>query len=177
MSRPPRCNSATSAASASSHSLRSPEAASISSDEPTLTTMRRKSLSFGADMRSRLASAENFPVDDILLDQVAIEGAEDVLGGLQTHPVHRLARDACHVRRGDDVGELQQRIVLLRRLELEHVEAGACELAGGQRLVQRLLVDNAAARSIDQECGRLQVCQSLGVNMLIVAGDFGQWML
>ena len=33
--------------------------------------------------------------------------------------------------RGDDVGELEQWIVLLRRLELEHVETGARKLAGG----------------------------------------------
>src|SRR6185437_893935 len=50
-SRPSRCSLARSAASAASHCARtSPTAESISSDEPTLTTMRRKFFSSGRDM-------------------------------------------------------------------------------------------------------------------------------
>ena len=54
------------------------------------------------------------------------------------------------MRREQHVVEVEQRRSL-RRLGLEHVEAGAGEASGGQRLVQRRLVDQPAARGVDQE--------------------------
>jgi len=56
-SRPSRCSFAISAASAASHAvLTSPASESISSDEPTLTTMRRNFLRFGRAMGMRLCA-------------------------------------------------------------------------------------------------------------------------
>ena len=59
--------------------------------------------------------------------------------------------------------ELEQRMVRLRRLLCEHVEAGAGELAGGQRRMQRRFVDNAAARGVDEIGRRLHPAQPGGV--------------
>ena len=55
---------------------------------------------------------------------------------------------ACGV--SDDLVERQQRIVGGRRLGIERVETRAAQLAADQRVVQRLLVDQLAARGVDQ---------------------------
>jgi hypothetical protein len=49
----------------------------------------------------------------------------------------------------------EQRVVV-RRLPVEHVEAGARDLVRGKRIVQRRLVDDAAARRVDHEGMRPQ---------------------
>ena len=49
------------------------------------------------------------------------------------------------------VSSSQQRVVDRRRLHVEHVEAGAGEVPGRQCGVQRRLVDDAAARRVDDE--------------------------
>ena len=54
----------------------------------------------------------------------------------------------------DDIGQLQQWIVAGRRFLCEHVEAGAGDLAGRQRCIQRRLIDDPAARRVDEvSCG------------------------
>ena len=47
-----------------------------------------------------------------------------------------------------------------RRLLLENIEAGAGKPAGHQRVIQRLLLDDPAARGIDQIGGRLDPLQA-----------------
>ena len=53
------------------------------------------------------------------------------------------------MRRGEHVGQLEQR-VLARWLGREHVEDGAAQPLGLERLQQRLLVHHAAARAVDE---------------------------
>ena len=47
-----------------------------------------------------------------------------------------------------------------RGLVLENIEAGACELAGDQCLMQRRLVDDSTARGVDQIGGGFHALQS-----------------
>ena len=55
-------------------------------------------------------------------------------------------------------------------LDLEHVEPGARDPTLGQRLDERALVDEAAARGVDQEGGRLHQRQTLAVDELVGLG-------
>ena len=66
----------------------------------------------------------------------------------------RLVGGGAEVRRDDDVRQVEQargRAALGRRLAREDVEAGAGDLAGRERRVERVLVDEAAARDVDDE--------------------------
>ena len=58
------------------------------------------------------------------------------------------------VRAEDHVLEREQRMVLGRRLLVEHVQAGAGDFPRGQGVVQRRLVDDAAARDVDDAVRR-----------------------
>ena len=49
------------------------------------------------------------------------------------------------------VGQLGQRVIRRQRLGVEDIEAGVAELAGLQRVDHRFLVDNGAARGVDQD--------------------------
>ena len=71
-----------------------------------------------------------------------------LLGDLQRHVLLRLGRRRAEMRRADDVLEPEQRAVG-RRLGFEHVERRAGDVAGFDRLRQRCLIDQAAARAID----------------------------
>ncbi len=53
------------------------------------------------------------------------------------------------MRREDDIGQLQQRMIGGRRFLHEHVESGPGQMARSQRLYQRLLVDDAATGAVD----------------------------
>ena len=63
-------------------------------------------------------------------------------------------RGRAHMRQQHHVLELQQ-LRIDRRLVLEHVEARAGELARFQHARQRVLVDDFAARRVDDEGGRI----------------------
>src|SRR5689334_13630971 len=63
----------------------------------------------------------------------------------------------------NEVGESEQGIILLWRFLFEDVEGGALYLAALQRLHQRLLFDDAAARAVDQANARLKFREGLGV--------------
>ncbi len=67
--------------------------------------------------------------------------------------LHRLAAGPRHVRREDEVRqvELEQRVALPRRLRAQHVEARPRDPALAQRIGQRQLVDQAAARGVDEQ--------------------------
>ena len=67
------------------------------------------------------------------------------------------------MRRGDDVLELEQRAVGARLLG-EHVQAGGGDLAGLERVVQRGLVDDAAAGGVDQHQAGLGLGELLGAD-------------
>ena len=94
---------------------------------------------------------------------IAIQHAQNVAGGLLAHPVHGFHRDARDMRRHDDVRQREQRLTGRRRLLRENVEARAGKLAGHQRGVQRGLVDNSAARRVDQVGGRLHPLQPVSI--------------
>src|SRR3954453_3678988 len=81
------------------------------------------------------ASTEHVLIDDVLPDRLTVERAEDIAGGLLAHPVHRLARDAGHVRRHDDVRKFEQRMADRRRLHFEYVETCAGKFARHQRVM------------------------------------------
>ena len=71
-----------------------------------------------------------------------------LLGDLQRDVLLRLGGGRAEMRRADHVGQAEQR-AFRRRLGLEHVEGGAGDVAGLQRLGERRLVDQPAARAID----------------------------
>src|SRR3954452_11016179 len=86
------------------------------------------------------ASAEHVLIDDVLPDRLAVKRTEDIAGGLLAHPINRFPRDPGNVRCDDDVGEFEQAMPDWRRFLLEHIETGARELTGHQRIVQRRFV-------------------------------------
>src|SRR5262249_10926472 len=132
---------------------------------------------------ARGRSFEHLLVDDVVADRMAIEGAQDIAGGLKTHAIERFARDAGHVRRADDVGQLQQGIAGRRRFLLEHVQTRTRELAGRQRLMEGAFIDDAATGRIDEIGGWLQPCQprrvehadGLGGLRAMDADEIGAW--
>ena len=67
------------------------------------------------------------------------------------------------MRRGDEVLQGQKRVVAWSRLLVEDVERGAGNLVARQRVEERLLVDDAAARRIHQEGGFLHLREAGGV--------------
>ena len=75
----------------------------------------------------------------------------------------RLVGGGAQVRGGDDVLELEERAVGARLLG-EHVEPGGRDPAGLEGVVQRGLVDDAAARGVDQHQRRLGLGQLLGAD-------------
>ena len=80
------------------------------------------------------------------------DGAQGV-DGEHAHRLARVARRAAEVRREDDVLQLEQ----LRRhggLVLEDVERGAGDPALDERVDERALVDDRAARRVHEHGGR-----------------------
>ncbi len=77
-----------------------------------------------------------------------------LLGDLQGDVLLRLGGRRAQMRRATTFGGAEQR-VLGRRLDGEHVEGGAGEPALAQRLGDRRLVDQPAARAVDQPRARL----------------------
>src|SRR5277367_1559640 len=53
---------------------------------------------------------QDFLVNDVVADRVAVEDAEDVLDGGNAHTVDRLAGDAGDMRGGDEVRQGQERV-------------------------------------------------------------------
>ena len=81
-------------------------------------------------------------------DDAAVERRDDLLGDDHARPVLRLVGRGREMRRDDHRVELEQRPVV--RLRREHVEGGARELPRADRLDQRVLVDERAARRVDE---------------------------
>ncbi len=81
--------------------------------------------------------------------------ARDRLGDLDL----RLLGAGAEVRREDDVPRRAQRAVGRERLRIEHVERGAGQPAVVERLDERRLVHDAAARAVDQAAGGLHFRQ------------------
>src|SRR6185437_5569327 len=63
-----------------------------------------------------------------------------------------------------DVGKPQQRPIMRRRLDSEGVKHSAAELSGLERIVERLIIDQRAARSVDEERARLHPRQRIAID-------------
>ena len=80
------------------------------------------------------------------------EHADDFFGRRPIHRVRTLPRSLllkCGVH--STLSSTEQRMILLRRLLGDHVNSRAGDFPLLQRRAQRLLVDDAAARGVDQE--------------------------
>ena len=111
------------------------------------------------------------------VDRIGDGAAEQVvghlLGHLQGDVLLRLAGGGAKMRRADDVGEAEQR-ALPGRLDLEHVERGARHLPRLQGCRQRPLVDQAAARAVDDAHALPGLGESGGVDdVLRLVGERG----
>src|SRR5262245_20372557 len=113
--------------------------------------------------RAPRVSGQHLLVDDVVSDWVAIEHAQDIARRLEAHAIEGFARHSRHMRGGDQVREPQQRIVGRGRLGGKHIEAGASKLAAGQGLMQRRLVDDAAAGGVDEIGRGLHAGEALGI--------------
>ena len=92
----------------------------------------------------------------------AVEGSDDLLGDDDARAVLRLVGRGGEVRRDDDLVEPEQRPVV--GLAREDVERGAGELPGRDRLRERLLVDERAARGVHEPGAVAHVRDRLAVD-------------
>src|SRR5665213_3598355 len=88
-------------------------------------------------------------------DRFAIQEAPNVLKDVGIIPLVVLLTDVAEMRRDDDVLDLAIGMIERQRLDVKHVEAGAGDLLLVERVEQRLLVDDRAARGVDQIGGLL----------------------
>ena len=82
-------------------------------------------------------------------DHAAGERGDHLLGGLHARPVLRLRRRRAEVRRDHDVVIALEQRVVGDRLAREHVERRTRHLAAVQRILERRVVDQVAARAVD----------------------------
>src|SRR4029079_1142657 len=123
----------------------------------SLSSFRR----FAASPRSLL---------DRVADDAVLEEADEHLRQLDRHLLLRLARRRAQVRARDQVLVLEQRR-RLRRLLAEHVQRRARQLSRSQRLQHRALVDDAAARAVDQVRPLLHLRERRAVEQVLRLGD------
>src|SRR3546814_6470019 len=71
-----------------------------------------------------------------------------------------LVRRRAEVRRRDEAGRAEQRRCLCRLL-YEHIQSSARDMARVQRVLERLLVAQAAARAVDDAHALLRLCALL----------------
>ena len=95
-------------------------------------------------------------------DDAAGQGEHDLLGRLDARAVLRLGRRGAEVRRDDDVGVAEQRVIGDRLLG-EDVERRAGDLAGVQRRLQVRVDDERAAGDVDDPHAVLALGERLGV--------------
>ena len=99
---------------------------------------------------------------DRVRDEPSLERRHDLLGDDHAGPVLRLVRRRREMRRHDDGVEPEQRTVV--RLGGEHVQSRACELAGLERLRERLLVDERTPGGVDESGAVLHLRDRLAVD-------------
>ena len=81
-------------------------------------------------------------------DRAGQQVVRHLLGDLQRHVLLRLDGRGAEMRRADEVGRAEQHVGLGRLLD-EDVEARAGDVAGHQQVAHRQLVDQTAARAVD----------------------------
>ena len=120
-----------------------------------------RQLDEGAQPR-RLLGRDRREVDGVR-DRAAQQVVRHLLGDLQRDVFLRLGGGGAEMRGAHHVGMAEQRIVG-RRLLGEHVEGGASDVAGIERGAQGRLVDQPAARAIDDAHALLHRRERLGVD-------------
>ena len=121
--------------------------------------------------------AQHFLVDDVVADRLAVEHAEDVLDGGDAHAVDRLARHTGDMGGGDEIGQGQEGVVLRGRLLVKDVERSAGDPVRLQRVVERLLIDDAAAGVLTMKAVRFICASREASKRPTVSGVFGQWIV
>ena len=96
-------------------------------------------------------------------DQFPRQREADRLGHRDTGLLLRLCGGCAQMRRGDDVVEREQRAVGARLGGID-VETGGSDPARHQRLVERFLVDDPAARGVDQHHPGLGLAELFGTD-------------
>ena len=122
----------------------------IRSARPSASSIASRPSFAASGMNGPSTSRSSAPIDGMLtafVTSAALERGDHLLGHDHAGPVLRLLGRGGQVRRGDDVVELEQRAVV--RLLGVDVDRRRGELAGAQRLDQRLLVDELAAGGVD----------------------------
>src|SRR6185437_14921879 len=111
-------------------------------------------------------------------DGLAGQPGDDILDRVGVEDPVSVERDVADVRGEHRARRGAKRVVGRQRLHVEHVEAGAGDPAGAQRLDQRGLVDDRAAGGVDQVAVRTDQVQLAGaeqapgaVGQLEVDGD------
>jgi hypothetical protein len=140
-------------------------------------------ISFGADALGELGE-RRLVRRQVELDAAGVHGAADLaalevchdcLAGVHADGGLRLVGAGAQVRREHHVVQPEQRVVLRRRLGLEHVQRRPAHLLLLQRVRQRILVHHLAARVVDdQQVGLAAAEQPLPVEQVLgalAAGD------
>ena len=120
----------------------------------------------GRERDERCERLEVSLVDDGDVDgrahDLAVERGDDLLGDDDARAILGLGRRAREVRRDDDLREPEQRAGV--RLGLEDVERGPCDLPRPDRLLERRLVHETAARGVHDADAVLHLRERLGVD-------------
>src|SRR6516225_7878034 len=109
----------------------------------------------GAATSTRLLLIQHFRVDDVVADRLAVEHAQNVLHCGNAHAIDRFAGDPSNMRCSNKIRQGQQRVVLRGWLLVKNIECGTGDAVRLQHIIECLLVDNAATRSVDDEGGAL----------------------
>ena len=134
-------------------------------NEPSLPASSTKGLSFGAS--SALIEGKLTALADGAAQQII----RHLLGDLQRDVLLRFGGGGAEMRRADDVRQGKER-ARRRRLLAKHVDRGAGDVAGFERVDQSRLVDQLAAGAIDQAYALFGRGERVGIDD--VAGLVGQ---
>jgi hypothetical protein len=105
--------------------------------------------------------------------RAAVQRGGDLLGGLQAGAVGGLRGGGAQVRGDDDVGVAEERVVG-DRLGAEDVERRAGDLAGVQRVLERLVDDERAAGHVEHAHAVLHLREGLRVEPALGLRRLGQ---
>src|SRR6266508_4632857 len=112
----------------------------------------------GRQLKLLLTSARHHP------HRLAVDESANVLDHAGEIVLVVLQRHVAEMRRDDDVVPLAQRMVLRQRFYVEYVEAGARDLLVAQDCQHGGLLDDRAARGIDEIGRRLHQAEFLGAD-------------
>ena len=107
-------------------------------------------------------------------DDAAGERRDDLLGGLDARAILGLGGRGAEVRGDHDVLVAVEQRVVGDRLGREDVERGAGDLAGVQRVLERLVDEQLAAGAVDDADAVLHLRERLGVEPAARLGRLGQ---